>query len=314
MNRQTLTNAASHVRRVTQRYSLLDAAVRRMDQLRHPELRDREALLASTRRLRSELRSLSRADRPPELLISGPDAWLRRETAWFLVRLETIPLVLETFEASEATVLAASVQPNGRFVDIGANFGLHSVLLATRFPDLTIDAFEPVPGTVELLRANATRNRCERLRIHACAVADFNGEISVTSQLATGNHLLPAMSVIAPQSIRVPTLTLDSFWEREGRPTVDAVKIDVEGAEWHVLRGGAKFFSERPLLLVELAEEWLRRYQRTVGQCLALLAGYGYRFARPIGAGRDSSWTEISGLRTESSGNYVFSSHFPVDS
>lgn len=308
MSRETLTNIASHVRRVAQRYRLLGTAVRRLDEVRHPELRQCAALLSTSQRLRQELQAVTHLDAVPDLLLSDGDVWLRRDTAWFQLRPETVALVVGTFEPVEARFLAESVEPNGRFVDIGANFGLHSVLLSTRFPDLTVDAFEPVPTTLEMLRANAARNGCKGLRIHACAVSDADGEVMITTQLATGNHLVSsARSAVHPFSLRVPAITLDSFWQRQGNPPVDLVKVDVEGAEWHVLRGGAAFFSRRPLLMIELAEEWLRRFDHTIDECIVMLGAYGYRYARPIGVGRDAEWTDLSTLRTRSSGNYVFS-------
>ena len=83
--------------------------------------------------------------------------------------------------------------------------------------------------------------------------------------------------------------------------------MDVEGAEWHVLRGGAEFFSQGPLLLIELVDEWLARLGHTTGECVDLLRNYGYLFARPIGASRDAGWSAISDFRPAEAGNFLFS-------
>jgi FkbM family methyltransferase len=306
--RQTLTNAASHVRKTAGRYPCLDSAIRFVDTLRHPELRARQAVLADAERIRSDLRRAAGTAAMPEVLLADGETWLKRDLAWFAARLETIPLLFADFEAHESAELARSVRPDGRFVDVGANFGLHSVLLATRFPELHVDAFEPVPQTVELLRANVAKNACARVDVHAVAVSDTEGDLVMTSGLATGNHIVPANgSLVGPESVRVSSIALDGFWKRLGSPPVDTVKVDVEGAEWHVLRGGPGFFGQGPVLLIELVDEWLRRYGHDTAECIDLLRTYGYRFARPIGAGRDGEWSALSDVRSATPGNFLVS-------
>jgi FkbM family methyltransferase len=306
--RQTLTNAASHVRKTAGRYPLLDSAIRLVDTLRHPELVARQAVLADVERIRAHLRRAAGQAPVPEVLLANGETWLRRDGAWFAARLETIPLLFADFEGREANELARLVTPGGRFVDVGANFGLHSVLLATRFPELHVDAFEPVPATLELLRANVAKNACARVDVHAAAVSDREGELQITSGLATGNHIVPTDgSLVGPESVRVASVSLDGFWRRQGSPPVDAIKVDVEGAEWHVLRGGTDFFSRGPALLIELVDDWLRRYGHDTAECVDLLRRYGYRFCRPIGAGRDGDWSALSDVRAAGAGNFLFS-------
>src|SRR5439155_16804527 len=154
------------------------------DTLRHPELSARRAVLADAERIRSDLGRAAGTAGVPELLLSDGETWLRRDHAWFAARVETLPLVLADFETDEAAELARSVRPDGCFIDVGANFGLHSVLLATRYPDLHVHAFEPVAGTLELLRLNIAKNACARIDVHAVAVSDAEGELMVTSGLA----------------------------------------------------------------------------------------------------------------------------------
>src|SRR5678815_3267548 len=101
MSRETLTNIASHVRRVAHGHRLLGTAVRRLDEVRHPELRQRAALLSTSQRLHQELQAVSHLDAVPDLLLSDGDVWLRRDTAWFQLRPETVALVIGTFEPAE---------------------------------------------------------------------------------------------------------------------------------------------------------------------------------------------------------------------
>jgi len=52
--------------------------------------------------------------------------------------------------------------------------------------------------------------------------------------------------------IHVPVVSLDEYLESGSRPP-DLIKIDVEGGETEVLRGGAKLFAtKRPLIIAEI--------------------------------------------------------------
>jgi Methyltransferase FkbM domain len=52
--------------------------------------------------------------------------------------------------------------------------------------------------------------------------------------------------------MRVPVIRLDTLWEDLGTPSIDLIKIDVEGTELDVLRGSARLLrKERPWLMLE---------------------------------------------------------------
>lgn len=144
----------------------------------------------------------------------------------------------------------------GTYLDIGANIGLTAVPIA--LSGIRTIAFEPVPANARHLRRNAVANDCgDAIEIIDVALLDTPGE--VTFELSPENHgdhrfrrddALSLMGESGWQTITVPALTLDSFADRLSGPVV--MKIDVQGAEPLVFRGGRAVFDRVDMLICEI--------------------------------------------------------------
>lgn len=132
------------------------------------------------------------------------------------------------------------------FFDIGANFGLYSVMLSD-VPSLQrIEAFEPLPRNVDQMAANLYLNGLDtRVNINPLALSDRQARM----QLCVDSHST-GVSTLNPQgmardaaaydsSIEVQTQALDGLVEL--RDAAVLVKVDVEGAELQVLEGMRQF-------------------------------------------------------------------------
>lgn len=62
----------------------------------------------------------------------------------------------------------------GDIVDVGANLGIVSLILARRYPRRVVHAFEPNPSTFRSMRGNCELNSCPNISPIECAVADHN--------------------------------------------------------------------------------------------------------------------------------------------
>lgn len=128
-------------------------------------------------------------------------------------------------------------------IDAGANLGLASCYFKSRFPNAQVVAFEPDPRMQELFRWNMTVNGFDDVQLMACALsftegtAHFHGDLSSDIPHALGNSLMSGWGMQQPtsSSIGVPTKRLSPFLDRP----VDLLKLDIEGAEWDVLREAA---------------------------------------------------------------------------
>ena len=66
---------------------------------------------------------------------------------------------------------------DGPILDVGGNLGLFSLMMARRFPNRTIHAFEPNPSTFEAIRSNFECNGCRYAHAHPQVIAAHDGEV-----------------------------------------------------------------------------------------------------------------------------------------
>jgi FkbM family methyltransferase len=167
-------------------------------------------------------------------------------------------------------LLAALPNANGgSFWDIGANIGLYSWCCAETRPDFRIVSFEPDTKNLECLRRTSAAWNLSAHDIVPRAVAEtvgrttfFTDEISrATGTLEPASRAFNATHYGAvPQGIEVDTVNLDHLIGQGLAPPL-IIKIDVEGAELRVLRGGRRLLTERrPILLLEIFGDRLQTF------------------------------------------------------
>jgi FkbM family methyltransferase len=111
-------------------------------------------------------------------------------------------------------------------------------------------AFEPQRLPFQTLCANVALNSLENVDCLWAAVGSQDGFINVPDLNPRKEYNFGAVTLLGPQiGRRVPCLTLDQY---VNLPKVDLVKIDVEGMEADVLRGGEQLLKRfKPILYVE---------------------------------------------------------------
>lgn len=150
------------------------------------------------------------------------------------------------FDARERALLAARIHADFVFIDIGANVGGYALFVAgLAGPGARILAVEPQPEIHRRLRYNIDQNGFPGVTAVACALADQDGEIEF--YLSADNQgqasVKDTPGEFATRHLTVPALTLSSLLKQHGLERVDAIKIDVEGAEDMVLE---PFFRDAP--------------------------------------------------------------------
>lgn len=161
----------------------------------------------------------------------------------------------------------------GTFVDIGANVGLISLLLADKIQHAIL--FEPNPVAAARARENLVLNHLG-FEVHELALSDQAGvvELENAGGVDSCNRTVAGFTTSAP-TISVQRDTLDGFMAERGALSapISAVKIDVEGHENSVLRGMLCLLeTHRPRLVMF---EYLQR--TNIMETLELFSGVGYR-------------------------------------
>lgn len=144
----------------------------------------------------------------------------------------------------------AGIKRPGVWVDVGAHIGNHSVFLAgLGVPTISI---EPNPALLPLLRENLARNRSNGIVLGSALQAIAAPQVGYLP----GPPQNTGMGRLTPESPwTVPATTLDLVCDQllNGQPLA-GVKIDVEGSELEVLRGGLQAIRRhRPTLAIECA-------------------------------------------------------------
>lgn len=167
-------------------------------------------------------------------------------------------------------VLGARIRKDDVVFDIGAYHGVWALILARNAREVV--AFEPNPGTFQVLRETIAVNRARNVFASPVAVgavsgsADFFGTGSGAS-LRQGEHR-------ASRS-RVSVETLDTFVQDRGSMP-DVIKIDVEGAEHQVLTGARRCLAHARLVCIEIHFEELPKFAGDYTLIEALLDDAGF--------------------------------------
>ncbi len=161
-------------------------------------------------------------------------------------------------------------------LDIGANAGFHTLTAGLFFKKVV--AIEPTPATAERLRTNVVLSGFWHVRVEPIALGDADGEATLA---VTPGHCGTNRIASGGGGVRVPVRTLDALAiDPEGGLAghrVDFIKVDVEGHERAVLKGGRETIArDRPDLLVEFNSA-------AAFEGFAAMLPKGYRAMAPIG-------------------------------
>ena len=180
------------------------------------------------------------------------------------------------FDPVELQVLAAAIRDGFTFVDLGANVGIYSLFVAgLAGRKARILAVEPQPEIYRRLAFNVAANDLGTIRTLQCAVADRDGTLDLF--IDRGNRGQSSIAMVTGEKVSVPSRTLEGVLNEAGFERVDALKIDIEGAEDTVL---VPFFSTAPerrwpaLILLEMSSD------RWKTDCVKLCIDHGYRISQ----------------------------------
>jgi len=169
-----------------------------------------------------------------------------------------------------------------RAADIGANLGLHSILMGKC--GWAVRAYEPDPVHAKLLRHNLELNGSRSVELVEAAVSDQAGTVEFVRVLGntTSSHLSGAKPHAYGELERFP-VRVESI--ASILPTVDFVKMDAEGQERVIILGTVREHWRSADMMVEVgtAENAADIFRHV--QALGLHA-----FAQKLG------WSEVASL------------------
>ncbi len=182
-------------------------------------------------------------------------------------------------EPRERRFLQEQVEPGMVVLDVGANVGFYTLLLADRVgPTGRVHAFEPDPLSFGILRRRAAGR--PNVEINQTAVGDHAGTMTLYTNRSNraDNRVHPSLGAETAEAVEVPLTTLDDYCAARGIERIDAVKMDIQGAEVSALAGFRKTLSRLKLrwMLIEFSPEHLRGAGTSPEAFWAILAELGY--------------------------------------
>lgn len=160
-----------------------------------------------------------------------------------------------------AAFVTRHISPSSTVIDVGANIGLSTIMLARLTHHVV--AYEPSPPNVAFLRRNLALNGITNVEIRVAAVSNKPGVLRFhVAQFGAGSHVVTSdyIGSATVPTVDVSAVTLDD----EAHPSIAFIKIDAEGHEPDVLAGARRMLGrDRPLIYTEISM-W----------CLSALAGH----------------------------------------
>lgn len=166
---------------------------------------------------------------------------------------------------------------DGVVLDLGANVGVTTVLMARARPRCRVHAFEPIPDNHRVLERMVGHYRLTNTSLH---------DLALGAQSEEATMVMPRFGAVRMHGLsHVVHETIEGFGEGDRYPVsvralddlelgsepVVGIKLDVENFEQYVLRGGARLLSEhRPLIYAELWANDNRKW------CVQFLTDLGY--------------------------------------
>jgi len=188
-------------------------------------------------------------------------------------------LALHRFEKDDTKFLKSVIKNDWVCFDIGANIGYYTLLLASLATKGKIYAFEPVPLSYALLKANLALNNFINVIANNIALGDKNGRVSfVLSEDSGLAGFRDTKRKPVKEKITTSVWTLDSYVERLKISRIDFIKMDVEGGEKLVLQGAKNVLVKiKPrIMLIELYDLNLNIYNESVESVVKFLRNYNY--------------------------------------
>ena len=167
----------------------------------------------------------------------------------------------EQIDRATKRVIKKVLAPNGLGIDVGAHTGKITQMMVAASPQQHL-AFEPIPE----LYAALQKKFQQKIRLYNYAlsyeIGNSNFNLVTTNKAYSGLLKRPYDKLESDTNITVNTTTLDAIIAPQQR--IHLIKMDVEGAEYWVLKGAQQTIAQhKPILLFEFGNKGASTYNIT---------------------------------------------------
>lgn len=177
----------------------------------------------------------------------------------------------KSWEPHISEFLKRNLDSDSVFVDVGSNYGWHTINSSKLCN--SVHSFEPQRYMFDIQKQNIEENNISNIFQHNCGLGDKNE----TKQMSPIDYNCSSINMgdlsVGNGGEKIEVKTLDYFQ----LPKVDFIKIDVQGYEKYVIKGGVNtIINSKPIIIIELEDHQLKRFNYGVVELFELLRSLNY--------------------------------------
>ena len=185
----------------------------------------------------------------------------------FIFSIFTINRLQRNWHEKEFVQFMNMIPEDGHVLDIGSNIGIMAVPLAKRVKLGKVFSFEPMPQNIKALKRIVAHYKLKNIKLYEMALGEEIGELKMVMPVINNVKMQGLSHVVDGENpsengifFSVPVQKLDNIQELKAVPRIDAIKIDVENFEYHVLKGARELLARhKPIIYCELWDNEKRK-------------------------------------------------------
>jgi len=196
------------------------------------------------------------------------------------------------WEHAETAIVRKAIHPSQVCLDIGANVGYFSLLMAKL--GATVHAYEPTSYAFNRMKANIALNPnlAQNIVLYKQGLSDRSFEFEEALESRFSSRVLAHS-----ESEKISFKTLDSVWSGP----LHFLKVDVDGHDTEVIRGGLNTLRlNKPIVLAEFCDRVLRPYNSSVADLANAFIECGYSRCKILETGEETSLHSFAAERRAS--------------
>ncbi|CAL2080245.1 putative Methyltransf_21 domain-containing protein [Tenacibaculum sp. 190524A05c] len=192
-------------------------------------------------------------------------------------------LISKVYEPEIVDAILKNLPENADAINIGANVGLYTNLLAQNMKNNKVLAIEPTKSAYNLLTRNIERNNNkENVITFKGIISDVKGNFTINTVVgkeeysSIGNLVHTSINEEPYETEEISGITLDELTQ-EHKLNPKLLVIDVEGAEYKVLKGAKKTLEKsQPIIISELDDKLLVAQETDSKEIISFLEALNY--------------------------------------
>jgi len=187
--------------------------------------------------------------------------------------------IFGVYEPLETEIVKKEVKKGDVALDIGANIGYYTLILARLVgDDGKVFAYEPDPSNFALLKKNVEANGYKNVVLVQKAVSNKTGPARLYLSPETPADHRIFDSGDGRQSVAIETVRLDDYFKNYNGK-IDFIKMDAQGSEGGIIQGMPNLFKKNHnvKIAMEFSPGALQKSGTAPEDCLNLLTGLGFK-------------------------------------